>query len=421
MSSTSYNGCLTDGVFATTPTDRKAIPQAVLDIRQKTRSNPLKWKGQFSPQFVEAILKHYQSNTTRVLDPFAGSGTVLVEAARLGLPAIGLEVNPAAASLAKVYTLAMLNKVQREAVVARLLELTAAVTAVGPLFESETDGVDPADVLLSAWNASNNGSYPRGLPVALAALVTLADFYKRPLKRDKICAIRSRLVELIRTLPSAPQGGIEVRLADARNSGLAENSVDLVLTSPPYINVFNYHQKYRASAEAMGWRVLRAARSEIGSNRKHRQNRVLTVIQYCLDMSAVFVETRRVLSDQGTAVFVVGRESMVRKTPFYNSEIIAEVAAKVCGFKLGLKQERVFTNRFGQSIYEDILHFAPGDPALPPAERDAEVRRIAYRVLEETLGRCSDEVRNDIESARLAVPRVKPSQILNPDELMPSE
>lgn len=43
----------------------------------------------------------------------------------------------------------------------------------------------------------------------------------------------------------------------------------LVLTSPPYINVYNYHQQYRASAEALGWDLLEVAKTEIGSNRKH--------------------------------------------------------------------------------------------------------------------------------------------------------
>lgn len=33
----------------------------------------------------------------------------------------------------------------------------------------------------------------------------------------------------------------------------------LLITSPPYINVFNYHQKYRRSVEALGYDVLAIA------------------------------------------------------------------------------------------------------------------------------------------------------------------
>jgi len=419
QTSQTHAGHLHDGVFASTPLDRLVIPQAVLDIRQKTRSNPLEWKGQFSPQFVEALLQHYRETTTKVLDPFAGSGTVLLEAARAGLAGVGLDVNPAAANLASVYCLTRLDSRQRQRLVNKLLELTADVGRFGPLFEAESTA--PSAVLLSAWNRSQNGDHVEGLPEALAAFVTLADFYKRPLKPEKVLKLRTRLIQLIEGLPSHPPGGIEVRLGDARSTGLPSGCVDLVVTSPPYINVYNYHQKYRASVEAMGWQVLRAARSEIGSNRKHRQNRILTVIQYSLDMAQVLTEVRRLLAPGGMAVFVVGRESMVRKTPFFNGEIIAEVAVSACGFGLALKQERVFTNRYGQAIYEDILHLAPTESEPSPQERDAVVRQISKAVLTDALDRCPAESKPDVLTALEAVAKVNPSPILQPAELNPTQ
>jgi len=76
------------------------LPTAVLDIADKTRGNPLAWRGQFSPQFVEALISNYAPGGAHVLDPFVGSGTVLFEAASLGHRATGVEINPAAAALA---------------------------------------------------------------------------------------------------------------------------------------------------------------------------------------------------------------------------------------------------------------------------------------------------------------------------------
>src|SRR5947208_12976005 len=102
---------------------------------------------------------------------------------------------------------------------------------------------------------------------------------------------------------------------DARRLPIQDGLIGLVITSPPYINVFNYHQQYRASVEALGWDLLEVARSEIGSNRKHRGNRFLTVIQYCLDMTDAILELRRVCTDGARIILVVGRESNVRKTP----------------------------------------------------------------------------------------------------------
>jgi DNA modification methylase len=49
---------------------------------------------------------------------------------------------------------------------------------------------------------------------------------------------------------------VEVLHADARATGLDDDSIDLVVTSPPYINVFNYHQRFRKSVEALDWDVL---------------------------------------------------------------------------------------------------------------------------------------------------------------------
>ena len=36
-------------IFSKTPINRQEIPQELLDIEDKQRTNPLPWKGQFSP------------------------------------------------------------------------------------------------------------------------------------------------------------------------------------------------------------------------------------------------------------------------------------------------------------------------------------------------------------------------------------
>lgn len=116
-------------------------------------------------------------------------------------------------------------------------------------------------------------------------------------------------------------------------------------------------------------------------------------------------------------MFVVGRESMVRKTAFYNGEIIAEVAVQACGFNLALKQERVFMNRFGQAIYEDILHLTPKSGPVVAEARDKLVRAIVRQVLLDATVNCPTESRFDIESALEAVEAVQPSPILDPAQL----
>src|SRR2546421_2829857 len=49
--------------------------------------------GKFIPQLVEALLARYLSRGRHVLDPFAGSGTTLVQALESGLDATGVDVS----------------------------------------------------------------------------------------------------------------------------------------------------------------------------------------------------------------------------------------------------------------------------------------------------------------------------------------
>lgn len=144
---------------------------------------------------------------------------------------------------------------------------------------------------------------------------------------------------------------------DARKTSLKTDLVDLVLTSPPYINVFNYHQNYRKSVEALGYNVLEIAKSEFGANRKHRGNRFLTVIQYCIDIALSLKEASRICKDKARMIYVVGRESTVLGYSFCNSELIYRIGTEILGFEFDIRQERVFKNRYGHMIYEDILHF----------------------------------------------------------------
>ena len=88
------------------PINYSLIPQNLLDINNKVRSNLFAWNGQFSPQFVEVLLENFTDASDVVIDPFAGSGTTLCESARKGIRAYGMELNASAYYMAKTYELA---------------------------------------------------------------------------------------------------------------------------------------------------------------------------------------------------------------------------------------------------------------------------------------------------------------------------
>lgn len=394
--------------------DGFAVPLSapVLNIVAKCRTNLFPWRGQFSPQLVESLLSTYAPSGATVLDPFMGSGTVLVEAARLGMAAHGYEVNPAAYLLARVYELCNLSALERRELLDASESILRQIRPSAfelPLFRSESnrdlisrtraslipDTVDPRVrtlleafvVLLGEEDSANDDSYARNW-----------------------ATIRAVVAEL-------PHSNLPVRasLGDARALNLPDSSVDFVLTSPPYINVFNYHHNFRAAIELLGWKPLVVARSEIGSNRKFRQNRFLTVVQYCIDMALSLSELSRVCSQQARLILVLGRESNVHKTPFFNGAIIKRLATEVVGMRLHQQQERVYLNRFGQSIYEDLLHLTPARKRpLNRLDIVEDARSIGRDVLLEAFDRTPPDRRHYLRNAIDEAGKVEASPIFEP-------
>lgn len=403
--------------FAATPLDKASIPQSNLDITERVRTNQLPWSGQFSPQLVEELLNAYAPPDGVLLDPFAGSGTSLVEAARQGLSADGIDINPAAVMLARVYEMANLDYDSRGEVLDELRQRLAEsigqyCDARGPLFESQahrtSDGAELEAVLAEMWHQLPFGA----VKDLAAALVILSDFHKRQLMPSSVHKALQRLEQVVRGLPETEQP-ITMHHADARDLPIETDSVDLVLTSPPYINVHNYHQQFRRSAEALEFDVLSAARSEIGSNRQNRGNRFLTVIQYSLDMTLALREMERVVKPDGRLILVVGRESKVRGTSFFNGELAAELASECAGFEVERRQERVFRNRFGNSIHEDIIHLLPTGETRSEKHALAEAQNIAAQMLMATRPLAPAKEIAGLEEAIKRVRRVSPSPMMN--------
>lgn len=63
-----------------------------------------RYPARFSPQFARAAIEVFSRPGDLILDPFMGGGTTMVEAATLGRPSIGADINPLAVFLARVKT-----------------------------------------------------------------------------------------------------------------------------------------------------------------------------------------------------------------------------------------------------------------------------------------------------------------------------
>ena len=267
----------------------RQLSPRLLNIEDKIRSNLFAWRGQFSPQLIQCLLDAYCLPGSVVLDPFAGSGTVLHEAAAMSLAAYGFEINPAAWCFSKVYEFANTTPEKRKKILSELRHRIDDEFEM-VLFADDHLSVDAVEtkVIRIADSIDDQAK------ILCNALIVLLDVYNNSITNGLVQGKFNALAELVTRLPVSDQP-IKADLQDARALPLRDESIDFAITSPPYINVFNYHQNYRRSVELLGWDLLRVARSEIGSNRANRGNRFFTIIQYCIDMAKSLQELSRVI------------------------------------------------------------------------------------------------------------------------------
>jgi len=167
-----------------------------------------------------------------------------------------------------------------------------------------------------------------------------------------------------RLTPEKLRGSAVVKTGDARRlSLLPSNSVDIVITSPPYLNAIDYLRGHRLSLVWLGYDVsaIRTLRSQtIGAERRgdaslsqSTMERLLRkagaaenlpvrelgmVRRYAQDAHAFLRELARVTKRGGRVLLVVGN-SRLKGVPVWNAEINV-AAAEMAGFKTTGRSER---------------------------------------------------------------------------------
>lgn len=377
------------------------LEQAKLDVKDKKRSNMFNWRGQFTPDFVSYLLDMYAEPGYVIADPFSGSGTVLNEAILRGSSCVGFEINPSAYYMSKFFEYARLTDEERLDMYADMIDgimpIVRKITPEDKVFYESADYRDSYRKLLGLSTDIAEDVDRFYWPFLLNSL-----FLCERDKKMRLAESFLKNVEVMRTnlllLPYVGNG-LSVHLSDARNIGiLYRDAIDLIITSPPYVNVFNYHQNYRGIIECFGYDVLKVASSEIGSNRKNRSNRFRTVVQYAEDMGHVLFSSMLSLRVGGIMVLVVGRESMVRKTRFFNSQIILDLVSCVPIIDVISCNTRHFSNRFGEDIKEDVIVLRRNAKSVPTICPISDFEEVGMRHVRKAAFYASDDLKEDLES-----------------------
>ena len=375
------------------------LSQEKLDVINKTRSNIFDWRGQFTPELIEYLLSVFSKPGDVVADPFSGSGTVLLESIRCGYDALGFEINPSAFYMSKFFEYCKLTLSKREELITELRELVGYniknMNSDKMVYTKDNDYRTAYVELLDFAKYCNSVIPNHLLPFVINVLFMCEKDKKMSLKASLVENINS-LESLLFSLPKTNNKS-EANWSDARCISEKYNEkIDIIITSPPYINVFNYHQNYRGIVECFNYNLLNVANSEIGSNRKNKQNRFKTVVQYAIDMGHVLQSCTSSLKTGGVMIWIVGRCSNVRKVPFYNSNIISDLVNIIPGLQLEQISQRQFGNRFGEKIIEDIIIVKKtSNVAFVPLSNTFEA--IGIRHLEKALPYVEEKDKADIE------------------------
>jgi hypothetical protein len=234
--------------------------------------------GKFVPQLVEVLLERYVRAGGRVLDPFAGSGTTLVQALESGYDAVGVDVAAFNALLMRVktrpYDLAALEAEVRDA------HGRLGVSARRPTgYARDWFAPEAAAELLHFRSSLEDYAHADVLRVVLARAARSArltthfdlDFPRAPQRGEYWCHKHRRVCAPVQTarkflsrylLDTMTRLQVFADVRDERRAAVVLHGdarelelggpYDGVVTSPPYPGLIDYHEQHRYAYELLG-------------------------------------------------------------------------------------------------------------------------------------------------------------------------
>ena len=317
------------------------------------------YPARMHPVTAARLVEAFSAPRDIVLDPFAGSGTVLIEAMIAGRDAIGTDLNPLAVRLARCKTrvrtpeqLARLVAGAREVAAFANARRTARAGATRRYWQEDVDLFEPhvlleldglsrgieqaseldsrADLQLVLSAILVKVSRKRGDTSEATAQRRLAAGYPSRLFVKKTEELARRISELAALLPT-PTPRVSVALDDATAMRTVHKCSSIV-TSPPYVATYDYVAHHALRMRWLGIDPRPFEAGEMGARRRYAEltpNDARTMWER--ELNGFFRAASRVLPP-GAPMVLLMADSAIRDVALRADEIVAQVAPS-CRFE----------------------------------------------------------------------------------------
>ena len=304
------------------------------------------YKGKFHPQMIRALLNIIGlKEGDIVFEPFSGSGTAALEAQLLGINFIGIDISPLCVMQGRVktesiYVLDEILKIKDDVI----LKLD------NNLFSTETNYYEMIEKLSSDERVRNFYN--------IARLLAVSDNSRR--KRDFKSSFIKNLHLMINSVKDYIEiqkklalklGVVKTEIGDSREVKLSDNSIDGIITSPPYSIALDYVKNDTHSFKDLGYDVIKMRNDFIGVRGNGRN----IVEFYNEDMKKSYSEMYRILKPDKYAVIVIGNATYQGKE-IKTVEFTIEYMESL-GFKLVKNINKIIFGLYNVMKKENILIF----------------------------------------------------------------
>ena len=305
------------------------------------------YKGKFHPQLVRAALNIIGLGPgDTVLDPFVGSGTTALEAQLLGVNCVGFDASPLCVLQSRVKTVSheVIDKIRERC--AELSKVNAANTSL-----------HEATSTMSVDTDQRVGDFFR-----LAQLVALSDSVRR--RKDAAAALASKTKLMVQSVADYDQirkdlgltlGRATIERGDARALPVRDNSIDGIITSPPYSIALDYIKNDAHALQALGFDTSEIREQFIGLRGRMKDR----VRLYDEDIKGCLDEMMRVLKPNKYALIVIGN-AVFGGTSLPSTELITEHASEI-GLRLTRSIDKTIFGLYNIMQKEKVLIFKKDD------------------------------------------------------------